>query len=302
MAIVVLHLILIQKDNIFKERSWISMSNRGPKIFASFFTWECFQWSLHLQFLLIKYIFRCCLNLSNDKKTKVLPSYEKFIEQLPGNTFGKPNEKAFHSTKVWTPTDAVNCQHHVLTVPVYYCSKAILTVPYTDPEYAQLRVLSRLLTSKYLHPVLREKQGAYGGGARITPDGVFQFFSYRDPHSTQTLDVFDNATGWLLKEFKNIRAQDILEAKLGVFQSVDAPVPACDKGANEFLRGLTPDILQRHRAEIMTVNHNNLQDAVEKFLGNKDTSLSGKVILGPKSNNLDVNKRSGELWTVLDNE
>ena len=51
----------------------------------------------------------------------------------------------------------------------------------------RLRVLSRLLSWKFLHREIREKGGAYGGGATCT-NGVMSFFSYRW--------VFHNGSKW----------------------------------------------------------------------------------------------------------
>ena len=48
--------------------------------------------------------------------------------------------------------------------PVHFCSKAVATVPYEHPDSAALRILAKLLSSKYLHSQIREKGGAYGGG------------------------------------------------------------------------------------------------------------------------------------------
>lgn len=181
-----------------------------------------------------------------------------------------------------------------------YCSKAILTVPYTNSDFARLRVLAKLLTAKYLHPEIREKQGAYGGGARLSDDGVFSFYSYRDPENLKTLDTFDNSIKWIEGELEKITAQEILEAKLGVFQAIDAPIPPSSKGLNEFLLGLTPDVLQRHRAEVMAVNRNDLKQVAEKYLASKVHSLCGKVVLGPKKENFDNKSRNDELWTVVE--
>lgn len=185
---------------------------------------------------------------------------------------------------------------------MHFCSKGILTVPYTHEDFPKLRILAKLLTSKFLHPELRERQGAYGGGARVTGDGVFCFYSYRDPNHLQTLDVFDNSYQWIEKELPKITAQDILESKLGVFQAVDSPVPPNSKGLDEFLRGLSRDILMRFRADIMTVDQKSLLEVAEKYLGQKTKCLSSKVVLGPKSKEFNTNKRSGELWTVIDKE
>lgn len=232
----------------------------------------------------------------------VYKTYENFIQSLPGDSTATSDKNLYVTPSVWAPIDAVHCQHHVLNIPVYFCSKSILTVPYVDPNYAKLRVLARLLSSKYLHPELRERQGAYGGGAKITWDGVFTFYSYRDPRHLPTLDVFDNSRKWLQDEMKNITAQDVLEAKLGVFQAVDAPVAPCNKGIEEFSRGLTPDILQRHRAEIMSVDIKQLSEVGEKYLSGSNDVLEGKVILGAKCKDLDVTKRKDELWTVMNTD
>nr|XP_023024278.1 presequence protease, mitochondrial [Leptinotarsa decemlineata]XP_023024279.1 presequence protease, mitochondrial [Leptinotarsa decemlineata]XP_023024280.1 presequence protease, mitochondrial [Leptinotarsa decemlineata]XP_023024281.1 presequence protease, mitochondrial [Leptinotarsa decemlineata]XP_023024283.1 presequence protease, mitochondrial [Leptinotarsa decemlineata] len=245
---------------------------------------------------------RVALNISPENRSNILHSFENFINKLPEatNTLHPESESTYVTGKVWAPTDAVNCQHHVLNVPINYCSKAILTAPYTHKDYAKLRVLARLLSSKYLHPELRERQGAYGGGARIMPDGVFSFFSYRDPRSLETLDVFDNSYKWIQNEMKNITEQDIFEAKLGVFQAVDAPVPPSSKGSEEFLKRLTPDIKQRHRAELMSVEKDGLKMVAEKYLGLSNVLNSGKVIIGPKNDKVDLGKRDNEMWTVMD--
>lgn len=193
----------------------------------------------------------------------------------------------------------MNCQHHVLSVPVNYCSKAVLTAPYANVDFARLRVLAKLLTAKYLHPEIREKQGAYGGGARLTDDGVFAFYSYRDPENSNTLDTFDNSSRWLRHSLYDITPQEILEAKLGVFQAIDAPIPPSGKGLREFLLGLTPDVLQRHRAEVMAVDKDDLFEVSVKYLESKVPSLSGKVVLGPKKG-FESLTRQDELWTVLE--
>lgn len=247
------------------------------------------------------FFYRVALNISSEKRPEILKSYETFLKNLTARNTISSHENSYVTGKVFASIDAVNCEHYILNIPVNYCSKAILTAPYQDSDYAKLRVLARLLSSKYLHPELREKQGAYGGGARMTNDGVFTFYSYRDPRSVETLDVFDNSYKWLNEELGKMSDQDVLEAKLGVFQAVDAPVSPGAKGGNEFLLRLTPDMLQRHRAEIMNVNQSGLKEVTEKYLGNSNVSNVGKVILGPKNEKVDVTKRAEELWTVLEN-
>ena len=101
---------------------------------------------------------------------------------------------------------------------VNFVSKSFPTVPYTHPDSAPLRVLAKLLSSKYCHREIREKGGAYGGGATGSIDGHFAFYSYRDPRSLETLDVYDRAVQWAANgEFVD---RDVDEAKMALFQQV----------------------------------------------------------------------------------
>lgn len=243
---------------------------------------------------------RCCLNITPDNRGSLVKSFEKFLDNIPNSKLGTVTENLYTRAKIWSPADIVNCQHHILSVPINYCSKAVLTVPYSEPDFARLRVLAKLLTAKYLHPEIREKQGAYGGGAKITENGVFSFYSYRDPQTLKTLDIFDNASKWLEQELDKTTQQEILEAKLGVFQAVDAPIPPSGKGLREFLIGLTPDVLQRHRAQVMATNQDDLKNVAAKYLATKKAPLCAKVVLGPKSEGFDAKERSDELWTVVE--
>lgn len=136
----------------------------------------------------------------------------------------------------------------------------------------------------------------------MAPDGTFSFFSYRDPQNLGTLDVFDGSTDWLRNNIKDMKPQELLEAKLGVFKEVDVPVVPSMKGSREFLQGLKPEIFQRHRAELMAVNVKGLEEVTEKYLATNSGKLSSKVVLGPKSEEFKTNLRTGELWTVLENE
>jgi hypothetical protein len=46
---------------------------------------------------------------------------------------------------------------------------ALPTVRYTHEDSVPLRILAKLLTSKFLLSEIREKGGAYGGGASSNP-------------------------------------------------------------------------------------------------------------------------------------
>merc|ERR1719362_1192161 len=101
----------------------------------------------------------------------------------------------------------------VAPFPVHFSSLVLPGSPsYTSPDAAPLRVLSRLLSSKYLHTEIREKGGAYGGGCSANPTGGnFSFFSYRDPNFDRTMVVIHNSNSWIQKE-NNFTQRDIDEA------------------------------------------------------------------------------------------
>ena len=95
-----------------------------------------------------------------------------------------------------------SCDRHTYIVapfPVHFSSLVLSGSPsYTSPDAAPLRVLSRLLSSKYLHTEIREKGGAYGGGCSANPtSGTISFYSYRDPNFEKTLDVFNSSNEWI---------------------------------------------------------------------------------------------------------
>ena len=54
-------------------------------------------------------------------------------------------------------------------------------------------ILQEVATYVHLHPLIREKGGAYGGGCGISDSGIFSFYSYRDPNCDATYLNFERA-------------------------------------------------------------------------------------------------------------
>ncbi|CAG8180784.1 unnamed protein product [Penicillium salamii] len=162
---------------------------------------------------------------------------------------------------------------------VYYSGQASQTVPFVDPSSASLSVLSQLLTHNYLHPEIREKGGAYGAGASSGPiKGLFTFMSYRDPNPLNSMKVFNNSG-----TFARDRAwseREIEEAKLGIFQGLDAPVSVDDEGARYFMSGVTHEMDQRWREQVLDVTAKDVNAAADNFLVN--ASRKTTCVLGEK--------------------
>lgn len=172
--------------------------------------------------------------------------------------------------------------HFVLPFDVNYTSKALRCVPYTHPDFPVLRVLSKLLTAKYLLPLVRERYGAYGSAALMSSSGILSFYSYRDPNSVSSVSIFDEAGDWLRKnEFSD---SDVDEAKLAVFRDIDVPIAPSEQGMRLFLSGLDDDLFARHRVDILKVSREDLLDVGRMYLG----AEGAKVIIGPDSKETDA--------------
>ncbi|KAH8596940.1 presequence protease-like protein [Bisporella sp. PMI_857] len=152
-----------------------------------------------------------------------------------------------------------------LPYQVYYGSLALPTTSYTSPLSAPLQILSQLLTHKHLHHEIREKGGAYGGGAYSRGlDGVFGFYSYRDPNPLNTIKIMEEAGKWAAE--KEWTDRDLEEAKLSVFQSVDAPKSVSAEGMDRFLSGVSSEMKQVRREQLLDVSRDQVRQVAEKFV------------------------------------
>ncbi|MDP4599208.1 MAG: insulinase family protein [Pseudomonadales bacterium] len=113
-------------------------------------------------------------------------------------------------------------QAWVTTSQVNFCASAFATVAESHIDAPALSVLAGVLRNGYLHKVLREQGGAYGGGAgHDSGNGIFRFYSYRDPNLMATFDAFQASVVWL--ENTNIGFELVEESILGIISSLDAP-------------------------------------------------------------------------------
>ncbi|KAL7953335.1 Metalloenzyme, LuxS/M16 peptidase-like protein [Trichoderma compactum] len=152
-----------------------------------------------------------------------------------------------------------------LPYQVYYGGLSVATTSYTSPEGAPLQILAQLLTHKHLHHEIREKGGAYGGGAYSKAlDGLFGFYSYRDPNPQNTLGIMRNTGRWAME--KEWSDRDLEEAKISVFQGVDAPKSVNQEGMARFLSGITDEMKQKKREQLLDVTKQQVRDVAQKFL------------------------------------
>ncbi|KAK5660161.1 hypothetical protein OQA88_13630 [Cercophora sp. LCS_1] len=179
-----------------------------------------------------------------------------------------------------------------LPYQVYYGALALPTVSYTSPQGAPLQILSQLLTHKHLHHEIREKGGAYGGGAYSRAfDGIFGFYSYRDPNPLNTIKIMQNAGRWAVdKEWSD---RDLEDAKISVFQGVDAPRAVNEEGMSNFLYGITEDMKQKRREQLLGVTKDQVREVAQKYVVDALSNESGRLVfLGEKRDWVD------KTWSV----
>ncbi|KAJ2806107.1 Mitochondrial presequence protease, partial [Coemansia guatemalensis] len=150
-----------------------------------------------------------------------------------------------------------------------YAAQAVRTVPYTHADSVRLQVLAKIMTPNYLHREIRERNGAYGGGAVYSaPQGVFSFFSYRDPQPLETIATFGKAVDWILDH--TISDRELDEAKLSVFGDLDTPLSVADEGMAYFTAGISDDMRQERREQFFEVTKNDLKDVANKYLASDE--------------------------------
>lgn len=144
---------------------------------------------------------------------------------------------------------------------VNFCAKSYPTVAMDHPDAAPLTILGEFLRNGYLHQAIREKGGAYGGGASYDSDtSAFRFYSYRDPRLTETLIDFDKALDWLQNNTHEARTLE--EAILGVISRIDRPGSPAGEAMTSFfgsLHGRTPTRRKLFRQRILQVSLEDLQ-------------------------------------------
>ncbi len=159
-------------------------------------------------------------------------------------------------------------QARIISSPVAFTAMLFPSVLYTHPYAAALSIASEIMENRTLHKKIREQGGAYGTGAvNSILAGQFYFYAYRDPHLKSTLKAFSDAVHALVN--KKILSKDIEEAKLGLFQDLDAPTPPGSRSISTYHRfrgGRTPEMRQRFREALLNCGREEIQQTAKEIL------------------------------------
>jgi Zn-dependent M16 (insulinase) family peptidase len=200
---------------------------------------------------------------------------EEFLRKLPGMA-------TVPSTSDKVPSSSLSRQMFFdLPFQVSYTGTCLQTAPFASPDKAALTILGQLLTHNYLHPEVREKGGAYGASASASPvSSLFTMSSYRDPNPRNSLKTFQSA-GKYARD-KAWSSRELEEGKLSVFQQIDAPTSVSSDGAKEFMLGITEEMDQKMREDLLDVTKEDVQSVAQRYLVDVETDQQAVCVLGEK--------------------
>lgn len=166
------------------------------------------------------------------------------------------------------PTDEARFQVWLANTQVNFCARAFPTVPMAHPDAPVLSVLGGFLRNGFLHGAVRERGGAYGGGASQDSNlGAFLFFSYRDPRLQETLADFDASVEWLLT--RDHGSDAVEQAILGVIGSLDKTASPAGEAKHHFhnlLFGRSDEHRALFRQRVLAVTVADLKRVAQDYL------------------------------------
>ncbi|MEB3790783.1 insulinase family protein [Acinetobacter sp. IK40] len=151
---------------------------------------------------------------------------------------------------------------------VQFCASAYQAVDVAHQDAAPLMVLAAYLRNGFLHSAIREKGGAYGGGASYDGNACsFRFYSYRDPRLAETFNDFEASVQWLINTEQ--QPHQLEEAILGLVASMDKPGSPAGEAITAcyaLLHARTPKFRKILRERLLNVNLDDLQRVAKQYL------------------------------------
>ena len=130
-----------------------------------------------------------------------------------------------------------------------------------------MQVMKAIVNREYLWNQVRVLGGAYGSGFSIGRSGSCYFYSYRDPAIEKTYQVYEQTVKFLEK----FQADEytMLKYIIGVIGSLDRPLSKSESAEQVFhyyLLGVTTELLQKERDEILSVSVEEIKKYQQFFL------------------------------------
>ena len=126
-------------------------------------------------------------------------------------------------------------------------------------ENGAMRVAAKILSLEYLHNEIREIGGAYGAMMRVTPDGLVECLSYRDPDPARSLRKM-NGIGEALRRFveSGVDIDRYIVATIASMEPYRSPADEASRAVELFVDGRDAADVERVRREVLATNREQL--------------------------------------------
>ncbi|TCM68355.1 hypothetical protein EC844_10558 [Acinetobacter calcoaceticus] len=159
-------------------------------------------------------------------------------------------------------------QAWLIQANVQFCASAYAAVDVSHVDTPALMVLGGYLRNGFLHSAIREKGGAYGGGASYDGNAcAFRFYSYRDPRLAETFNDFEASIDWLMNTEQH--AYQLEESILGLVSGMDKPGSPAGEAISAcyaFLHGRTPAFRKDLRERLLQVSLDDIKRVAKRYL------------------------------------
>ncbi len=167
-------------------------------------------------------------------------------------------------------------QAWITSTQVNFCAKSFPAVASGHEDAPKLAVLSACLRNGFLHSAVREKGGAYGGGAAFNAEsGAFQFYSYRDPRFMETYQDFDRSLDWLMSA--EAKESQVEEAILNIISSMDKPGSPSGEARKAFYQdfyGRTYQSRMTYRRGVLETSLSDLRAVAQRYIVQEKASYA----------------------------
>ena len=164
--------------------------------------------------------------------------------------------------------NTANDEAWLIQTNVQFCASAYQAVDVAHADATPLMVLAAYLRNGFLHSAIREKGGAYGGGASYDGNACsFRFYSYRDPRLAETFNDFEASVQWLLNTEQ--QPHQLEEAILGLVASMDKPGSPAGEAITAcyaLLHARTPKFRKMLRERLLNVTLDDLNRVAKQYL------------------------------------
>lgn len=173
-----------------------------------------------------------------------------------------------------------------LNFPVNYVAISFATnTSYLKKDFASLSIFAAFLFP-VLHKEIREKEGAYGQKTNMFREQIFSFYTYRDPNTYKTIEIFRRVLSDLCENNSShaimMSEKELFESKLSVLKKLDTPMEPHQRFSLYFLHGLTDAMRQQFRNYLLQVGVEDVLRACQLHLVHVPKNLQYMTILGSK--------------------